>query len=225
MGRKCSQCGNVGHNLRTCTFNTSQSFRLFGVQLNLTCSSSSFLPINDSQLPSMASSSSSSSSSSSYNSSSASVAVVEENDASDELIGPTQQRKKGVAWTEEEHRMFLLGLEKLGKGDWRGISRDFVTTRTPSQVASHSQKFFLRQISPNKRNRRPSLLDMETCQPPIQSISEHNNFCGLTFDTRKASFGDDFSSINLDYFASNNTNLQPDLDLKLNSISSFNASK
>ena len=43
-------------------------------------------------------------------------------------------RKKGIAWTEEEHRQFLLGLKKLGKGDWRGISWHFVRTRTPTQV-------------------------------------------------------------------------------------------
>ncbi|KAI3497878.1 hypothetical protein L1887_33477 [Cichorium endivia] len=36
--------------------------------------------------------------------------------------------KKGVPWTEEEHRMFLLGLQKLGKGDWRGIARNYVIT-------------------------------------------------------------------------------------------------
>jgi SHAQKYF class myb-like DNA-binding protein len=45
-----------------------------------------------------------------------------------------------MPWTEEEHNMFLRGLEKLGKGKWRGISRDFVTTRTPTQVASSAQK-------------------------------------------------------------------------------------
>ena len=43
-------------------------------------------------------------------------------------------RKKGIAWTEEEHRQFLLGLQKLGKGDWRGISWHYVRTRTPTQV-------------------------------------------------------------------------------------------
>lgn len=70
------------------------------------------------------------------------------------------ERKKGVPWTEEEHRLFLLGLQKLGKGDWRGISRNFVTSRTPTQVASHAQKHFIRQSNATRRKRRSSLFDM-----------------------------------------------------------------
>lgn len=46
------------------------------------------------------------------------------------------ERRKGIPWTEEEHRLFLMGLAKYGKGDWRSISRNFVITRTPTQVGA-----------------------------------------------------------------------------------------
>lgn len=185
MGRKCSRCRNIGHNSRTCsTFKLGASanfvggLRLFGVQLIDISSSSS------------TSSSSSSSSSSSYDihlkkslsldcmsspqvsispSSSSSLVTLNEKSTtctngdylSDCLLGQPKERRKGVGWTEEEHRRFLMGLEKLGKGDWRGISRKFVTTRTPTQVASHAQKYFLRHSTHlNKKKRRSSLFDM-----------------------------------------------------------------
>ncbi|KAL6005081.1 hypothetical protein ACLOJK_005642 [Asimina triloba] len=78
--------------------------------------------------------------------------------------------KRCVPWTEEEHRMFLLGLQKLGKGDWRGISRNFVVSRTPTQVASHAQKYFIRQTNVTRRRRRSSLFDMtadESVETPV----------------------------------------------------------
>ncbi|KAJ6375625.1 hypothetical protein OIU77_000581 [Salix suchowensis] len=68
----------------------------------------------------------------------------------------------GLPWTEEEHKKFLVGLQKMGKGDWRGISRNFVKTRTPTQVASHAQKHFNRNSSLNRRRRRSSLFDITT---------------------------------------------------------------
>ncbi|KAK1312330.1 Transcription factor DIVARICATA [Acorus calamus] len=72
------------------------------------------------------------------------------------------ERKKGVPWTEEEHRLFLLGLKKYGKGDWRNISRNFVVSRTPTQVASHAQKYFIRLSSGGKDKRRSSIHDITT---------------------------------------------------------------
>jgi len=46
-------------------------------------------------------------------------------------------------WTDQEHELFLDGLRTCGRGDWRGISA-LIKTRTPTQVASHAQKYFLR---------------------------------------------------------------------------------
>ncbi|KAE8691727.1 Transcription factor DIVARICATA [Hibiscus syriacus] len=66
------------------------------------------------------------------------------------------ERKKGIPWTEEEHRLFLIGLQKYGKGDWRSISRNAVVSRTPTQVASHAQKYFLRLTSANKKEKKRS---------------------------------------------------------------------
>ncbi|KAA8525172.1 hypothetical protein F0562_006964 [Nyssa sinensis] len=170
MGRKCSHCGNMGHNSRTCTIHNHKTslnsgLRLFGVPLHM--SSSSSIAMKKSFSMNCLSSSSSLAPSSTPSSSTSSCVSIDENPdkmpingyLSDCLIGPTQDRKKGVPWTEEEHRIFLAGLEKLGKGDWRGISRNFVTTRTPTQVASHAQKYFLRQNSLDKKKRRPSLFD------------------------------------------------------------------
>lgn len=52
--------------------------------------------------------------------------------------GNDAERRKGIPWTEEEHRLFLMGLSKFGKGDWRSISRNFVISRTPTQVSQIS---------------------------------------------------------------------------------------
>ncbi|KAJ1411296.1 SANT/Myb domain [Sesbania bispinosa] len=86
-----------------------------------------------------------------------------------------QERKKGVPWTKEEHRQFLLGLKKYGKGDWRSISRNFVTTRTPTQVASHAQKYFIRQLTGGKDKRRSSIHDITVVNLPETKSGPDSN--------------------------------------------------
>ncbi|KAL8504928.1 hypothetical protein ACS0TY_016212 [Phlomoides rotata] len=76
------------------------------------------------------------------------------------------ERKKGTPWTEDEHRLFLVGLDRYGKGDWRSISRNVVLTRTPTQVASHAQKYFLRHTSGKKERKRSSIHDITTVPAP-----------------------------------------------------------
>ncbi|GMH10891.1 hypothetical protein Nepgr_012732 [Nepenthes gracilis] len=96
------------------------------------------------------------------------------------------ERRKGLAWTEDEHRLFLLGLDKYGKGDWRSISRNFVMTRNPTQVASHAQKYFIRLNSMNKDRRRSSIHDITSVSngdlsAPQTPITGQNNNAAAPF--------------------------------------------
>jgi len=73
-----------------------------------------------------------------------------------------KKRERGTPWTEQEHKAFLVGLKEYGKGDWRSISRMCVKTRTPTQVASHAQKYFLRKqgTDQGRERRRVSIHDI-----------------------------------------------------------------
>ncbi|KAF6149891.1 hypothetical protein GIB67_008612 [Kingdonia uniflora] len=155
QGTSMSGCNN-GHNSRTCP---NRGIKLFGVRL--TDGSSSIRK------------SASMGNLSHYNAGNHHNSENHDHGdgyASEDFVpGSCRDRKKGVPWTEEEHKKFLLGLQKCGKGEWRGIAHNYVISRTPTQVASHAQKYFIRQSNMSGRKRRSSLFDMtadETVETP-----------------------------------------------------------
>ncbi|XP_065872809.1 probable transcription factor At5g61620 [Euphorbia lathyris] len=151
--RKCSHCGQNGHNSRTCN-GIKNGLKLFGVTILEKQKQTIKKSLSLGNLDSLIDKNSQ---------------IVEDGYSSDGYIGSNRDsashgKKKGNPWSEEEHRVFLAGLKKLGKGDWKGISKKYVRSRTPTQVASHAQKYFQRKASSSSssdnKNRRSSLFDI-----------------------------------------------------------------
>ncbi|KAL5220472.1 hypothetical protein ABZP36_025185 [Zizania latifolia] len=177
MTRRCSHCSNNGHNARTCPAGGGGGVRLFGVRLtsppqavmkksaSMSCIASSLGGGSGRSSPAVGGGGGGGRGG---GEDAAGYASDDPTHASCSTNGRTE-RKKGTPWTEEEHRKFLVGLQKLGKGDWRGISRNFVVSRTPTQVASHAQKYFIRQTNSSRRKRRSSLFDMVPEMPMDES--------------------------------------------------------
>lgn len=63
-------------------------------------------------------------------------------------------------------RLFLAGMQLLGKAEWKKIADHVVITKTHKQVASHAQKYFLHldKLSKHKR-KRSSIHDITTVEP------------------------------------------------------------
>ena len=73
-------------------------------------------------------------------------------------------------------RLFLLGLEIIGKGKWKDISKYTGLQRSSSQVACHAQKYFTRCNIKQKRNmkkkKRTSICDITMVSQRTRNIYE-----------------------------------------------------
>nr|GME03939.1 transcription factor MYB1R1-like [Ipomoea batatas] len=178
--RCCTQYGSNGHNSRSCGESSSVSaasggsgeIMLFGVRVKVDPMRKSVSLNNLSQYEQPNDDNKNSGNNDSTKAAAADEGYASADDAVPNQSSSGRERKRGVPWTEEEHKLFLLGLQKVGKGDWRGISRNFVKTRTPTQVASHAQKYFLRRSNLNRRRRRSSLFDITTESVSPYSMDE-----------------------------------------------------
>lgn len=84
-------------------------------------------------------------------------------------LRPPKKMQYKHGWSKDEHFMFLKGLQKYNRGSWKQISL-FVKTRTPTQVQSHAQKFFLRQKQDVKNKR--SIHDLSIDSPEMQEVAK-----------------------------------------------------
>ncbi|KAL2939412.1 Transcription factor MYBS3 [Bienertia sinuspersici] len=149
MTRRCSHCSNNGHNSRTCPTRGGGTTTNSATNGGGGCSNVKLFGVSLTNSPLMKKSASMGNLSL-YHSNSSATASPNNNANSpspDPLHGylsddpnhascssnRRSERKKGKPWSEEEHRQFLVGLQKLGKGDWRGIARNYVMSRTPTQ--------------------------------------------------------------------------------------------
>lgn len=79
--------------------------------------------------------------------------------AVDENVGPFGKRY----WSSTEHKLFLEGLNKFGRSNWKNIAAH-VKTRTPDQVRTHAQKYFL-SISKPKKEAPDTTSPVAECNP------------------------------------------------------------
>ncbi|XP_044360208.1 transcription factor MYBS1-like [Triticum aestivum] len=77
------------------------------------------------------------------------------------------EKNRAVPWTPDEHRLFLAGIREHGVGKWQKLAREFVPTRNASQIASHYQKYNIRQEKLRRNEcKRPSIHDINDDDAP-----------------------------------------------------------
>jgi SHAQKYF class myb-like DNA-binding protein len=68
---------------------------------------------------------------------------------------------EGIPWSEEEHRLFLVGVNQYGREEYDNISQHYVVTRSADQVATFAFKYFARIDGARREKIRPPPLSLE----------------------------------------------------------------
>jgi len=79
---------------------------------------------------------------------------------------------KHGTWSEQEHTLFLKGLEEFGAGRWKDIS-SMIPSRTPDQTRSHAQKYF-KKLANSKKNVKGTKRHREEGENPKLKEEEPN---------------------------------------------------
>jgi SHAQKYF class myb-like DNA-binding protein len=72
--------------------------------------------------------------------------------AENDISTPNSTKRLRRGWTKDEHIRFLVGVFIFGRGNWKNISQ-IINGKSPKQVQSHAQKYFLRQQQQTKSKR------------------------------------------------------------------------
>lgn len=93
---------------------------------------------------------------------------------------------EGIPWSEEEHRLFLVGVAKFGREDYDHISQHYVVTRSADQVATFAFKYFARIDGARREKIRPPPLSLEFASDKSPSSATPVNLLSPTASAEAA---------------------------------------
>ncbi|XP_015168975.1 transcription factor MYB1R1-like [Solanum tuberosum] len=92
----------------------------------------------------------------------------------DESENSGDHSNKKDRWSVDEHKSFLMGLGKVGKGNWNQIAKRFVPSRSSTQVATHAAETFFGRHNRNKATLKRNILPSNESYANVNVSSSTN---------------------------------------------------